>query len=135
MFCKKCGTEMKDGAMFCPSCGEAARRPGAEIVSPAKAEKKGLFRAKISLLWLIGGFLVGIPVSYPFQDEFIREKIPFEKYIFNIPDMWRLGNSPDPGYQRMAHEIFAVMLVTCVVSAIVFGVIGVLVTAAKNKGD
>jgi hypothetical protein len=45
MFCKKCGTEMKDGAMFCPLCGEAANRAAAAPNAVRdKPSRKGVAR-------------------------------------------------------------------------------------------
>ena len=32
MFCKNCGTPMKDGAKFCPKCGAANTDKAREIV-------------------------------------------------------------------------------------------------------
>jgi hypothetical protein len=45
MFCKKCGTEMKDGAKFCPSCGVASGDSGfAGGAVKQKGGKKKIFK-------------------------------------------------------------------------------------------
>ena len=60
-YCKKCGTELKEGVEFCPSCGAETRETDLRYVRP-----KGSWTAVKVILALFGGFmiLVGVPLIF-----------------------------------------------------------------------
>ena len=49
MFCGKCGTKLKEGAAFCPECGNPVRRipSGAAGKSPVKPDPEATVRTPI----------------------------------------------------------------------------------------
>ena len=70
------------------------------------------------VMFAVIGFILGVPLSYLFQSELVRAKVPFEKYIGHAPQiLFEAWNTPvgSPG---------AVILVTCVVCALLLGFIG-----------
>lgn len=62
MFCKKCGTQLADGASFCPECGTPVNAlPTSEITSPeAPAEPEAPKKKKKANKKVIGGIVGGI---------------------------------------------------------------------------
>lgn len=46
MFCRKCGSQIKDNALFCYQCGERVKI-NSEVVSDGKKDGKVIFEKKI----------------------------------------------------------------------------------------
>jgi hypothetical protein len=72
MFCKKCGTEIKDGEKFCSKCGAPAETDAAPVAKkeePAKHETPmfvGILLGAISLVFGLSalGIIMGGHISY-----------------------------------------------------------------------
>ena len=66
-YCKKCGTELPEGAKFCPVCGTPVTIEAAPAsVSPATSQPSGLKLAlwgERFLAWLIDVIIVGVVVG------------------------------------------------------------------------
>ena len=63
MFCKSCGTELKDDARFCPSCGTTTNFTPITVAQPEPAEPVKVQKAenkKKKTASLLGIFLGGI---------------------------------------------------------------------------
>lgn len=82
------------------------------------AQKKPPFKKNA----LIGAFLFGIPFSYFFQDDFIKQKMTWGEYVTRIH---KIIGSGDGGL------IFPV-----IISMLVFGIIGLVIThfISERKG-
>lgn len=65
MFCKNCGTQLQDGAAFCPNCGAPVASEGtqnAETSAPAPARPQNAARKSKLAAGLLGIFLGGLGV-------------------------------------------------------------------------
>ncbi len=69
MFCKKCGKELKDGALFCSGCGQkvlmpapplSVRRPIRRVSAPKSA---GRSKSTVNLILVIAGVILFITVA------------------------------------------------------------------------
>lgn len=70
MFCKNCGKELKDGALFCTSCGQKVLMPGASAQSHQPEVQKPVQRVSVPkpagrpkstvnlILWIVAGILM-----------------------------------------------------------------------------
>jgi hypothetical protein len=139
MYCTQCGHKLNDTAFFCPECGfrrGATREPDSppvrlilsqpqEVRPPAPTHTKKSSVPKLVPLFAFVGLLAGLPVSYYFQDPFIREKIPIAEYIKLLPDILT---------DRSTGMDFTTPIISsCLVCAILFGVVGYFIALSRKN--
>jgi hypothetical protein len=74
---------------------------------------------------ILGGFVLGIPISYWFQSEYIRRKASLLQYLQELPKL--LDDLDSRGNQ----EVFMNVVLSCLVCSVIGGFIGLLLD--KNQ--
>lgn len=85
--------------------------------------------APFVILFGIAGALLGMPLSYYFQDPMIRHKVPFGMYIENIPKI--LGG---PGADPLTQSLFQTMLLTVLICLALGAGLGFFAWKMKENG-
>ena len=70
-FCSKCGSEVADGAGFCPKCGQA--QTGGQVTQTSQGAQPGMAENVAGLLCYVLGWLTGIIF-------FLIDKRPFVRF-------------------------------------------------------
>ena len=82
------------------------------------------------LFALLGG-VIGIPVSYWFQPELLRQKMSLGKYLASLPDL--LEQKRGSMSMISSSDVFANIVISCVLCALVLGVVGYVLDQQKNQ--
>lgn len=125
MFCKKCGKELKDGAVFCSSCGQKVlmsassaqvrqpeeQKPAGRVSAPAPAGKSGSAVNLILVIAVCTAVLVTAAVGYflwsghfnaPSEDDRMTETMGDSAGERQEPEMF--GDEGDSALYRSAEE-------------------------------
>jgi len=96
-----------------------------EIRPPAPTHTKKRSVPKLVPLFAFIGLLLGLPVSYYFQDPFIREKVSIEDYIKLLPEILT---------DRSTGTNFTTPIISsCVVCAVLLGIVGYFIALSRKK--
>ena len=92
-------------------------------------------RQGISVMVILGivGFFLGAPISYFFQSPFVQ-KIQLGEYIKLIPKV--LTDNPVSRGQisrELVGNPIAVLIVTCLVTTFIFGMVGYFIDRSKKR--
>jgi hypothetical protein len=88
-------------------------------------EEKESSNKMMSLFFGVIGILLGVPLSYFFQNPMIR-KIPLTEYIKHIPEV--LSKS-DP----MLGDLATPVILTCAICAFLMGVLGYFISKSTDS--
>lgn len=76
----------------------------------------------LMFIYGIFGFLLGIPMSYYFQPSYIRDKVPFSKYIEAVPSFF----SPTAGEAQKMAEMGIDLTTPVIISCLIFTILGLV---------
>lgn len=141
MFCTNCGTRIEEEAKFCTNCG-TKNEINYQSAKPAlgsfdaergfnfqkrRIQNLNLIREKqnltsTTLLYFILGIVIGIPVSYYFQNPLIKIEISLSQYLYHF--MGYFFYTPQP----MLGEFLVPVILTCLICGLLSGFIGYFTT-------
>lgn len=114
-YCVKCGTQLSDGANFCPECGnpcgntssQSAEVGIAKQKKSSKVTSKALLAVFLVLAVIIGGWFLWSRVSpSKYSLESLAQTIPNYDYVENFHDGIAIGHKGDKcGYFNMQGEV------------------------------
>lgn len=90
--------------------------------SNERTKKGGPSMEKRDLLALVG-FILGLPLSYFFQSDFIRSKFSIGEYIGAFPRLLTSGDS----------NLIIPIAISCVICAVMLGIVGHFMDLAEKK--